>query len=328
VLERKMPVVMYADREREIRRALDLGEEFQLRVIIAGGGESWKLADRLKKIGVPVLLSLNFPRRTTVAMPEADPEPLRILRDRVEAPGTPAKLAAARVPFAFQSGFMTSIADFLPNALKTIENGLAKDEALRALTLRPAEIFGVADRLGSIETGKIANLTVTRGDLFDRNTRIAYVFIDGRPVDLRPAPPPEPSRATASGTWTVNVDLGQGQVGITLILQQEGERLRGSIQGGLGTGEIANASVSKGEIRFTVPLNVGGQTVEATFQGTIAGQEMKGSVNIPGRAPGSFTGTQPPLPKPPEIGMYIFGTGLEDPGTKRCIPGCFKMNFS
>ena len=124
---------------------------------------------------------------------------------------------------------MTNITDLLSNANKTIENGLQPLDALRAFTIWPAEILGVKDQLGSIEVGKIANLTVTRGDLFDRNSRIAHVFIDGRPVDLRPAAAPGgPGQGsnTLAGTWTVIVNLGQGDRTITLTLQQEGERLR------------------------------------------------------------------------------------------------------
>jgi hypothetical protein len=304
VLEGRIPVVMYADREREIQRALDLASEFKLKVMIAGGLESWKLADRLQKENVPVLLSLNFPKRTTAAVPEADPESLRVLRERVAAPKTAGKLASAKVRFAFQSGGVTPITDFVANAAKAIENGLSKDDALKAFTIRSAEIFGVADRLGSIETGKIANLTVTRGDLFDRNSRVTHVFIDGRPVDLRPATPPAggPGQSMSAGAWTLAVDLGQGELAVTLTLQQEGERVRGSIQGALGTVDIANASVGPaGEIRFTAPVTLEGQTTEATFTGTITGNEMKGAVNITGRAPGSFTGRRaapaaPPVP--------------------------------
>jgi imidazolonepropionase-like amidohydrolase len=301
VIEGRVPVVMYADREREIERALDLAEEFKLKAIIAGGLESWKLAERLQKTNVPVLLSLNFPKRTTAAMPEADPEPLRVLRERVEAPKTAGKLANAKVRFAFQSGGITPITDFVPNAAKAIENGLSKDDAVRAFTIRAAEIFGVADRLGSIETGKIANLTVTRGDLFDRNSRVTHVFIDGRPVDLRPATPGagQPGNS-ASGAWTLAVDLGQGELAVTLTLQQEGDRVRGSMQGALGSVDIANASVgSSGDVRFTAPVTLDGQTTEATFTGTINGNEMRGAVNIPGRAPGTFTGRRAGAPAPP-----------------------------
>ncbi|MGB7922252.1 MAG: amidohydrolase family protein, partial [Pyrinomonadaceae bacterium] len=295
VITRAMPVVMYANSEREIRRALDLAEEFNLRVIIAGGAESWKVTTRLRERDVAVLLSLNFPKRTTAAASEADPDPLRVLRERVDAPKTAGRLAAARVRFAFQSGAMTNMADFLKAAAKAVEQGLARDEALRALTIRPAEILGVADRLGSIEVGKIANLTVTRGDLFDRNASIRYVFIDGQPVDLKPVTQEtQAGAAGASGTWTFNVNLGEGEMAATLTLQQEGERLSGSIQGALGSGQISNGSAgASGDIRFSVAINVGGQTSEATFTGTINGNQMRGTVEIVGRAPGSFTGTRP-----------------------------------
>lgn len=298
VIEGRMPVVMLANSEREIIRALDLASEFKLKLIIAGGQEADRVANRLAKQNVPVLLSLNLPRRTTAAIPEADAEPLRVLRARVEAQQTAGKLAKAGVRFAFQSGSMTNISELLVNANKTIENGLQQADALRAFTIWPAEILGVRDQLGSIEVGKIANLTVTRGDLFDRNSRITHVFIDGRPVDLKPPTPGDRSggegRNALAGTWTVMVNLGQGERTITLTLHQEGERLTGSISGSFGAGEISNGSASNtGEVRFTVPVNVEGQTKEATFTGTLANNQIRGNVAIVGAAPGTFTATRP-----------------------------------
>jgi imidazolonepropionase-like amidohydrolase len=301
VVDGRMPVVMLANSERENNLALDLANEFKLKLIIAGGQEADQVADRLAKQNVPVLLSLNLPRRTTAAMPEADPEPLRVLRERVEAQQTAGKLAKAGVRFGFQSGSMTNISELLANANKTIENGLQPLDALRAFTIWPAEILGVKDQLGSIEVGKIANLTVTRGDLFDRNSRITHVFIDGRPVDLRPPTPaggPGPGaglgRFALAGTWTVVVNLGQGDRTITLTLQQEGERLNGSISGPLGAGEISNGSASStGEVHFTVSVNVEGQTKEATFTGTLANNQIRGNVAIVGMQPGTFTATRP-----------------------------------
>ena len=297
VVEGRMPVVMIANSEREISRALDLANEFKLKLIIAGGQEAEQVADRLAKQNVPVLLSLNLPRRTTAAMPEADPEPLRVLRERVEAQRTAGKLAKAGVRFAFESGSMQNISDLLVNANKTIENGLQPLDALRAFTIWPAEILGVKDQLGSIEVGKIANLTVTRGDLFDRNSRITHVFIDGRPVDLKPPSTPGgpgQGRFALAGTWTVTVTLGQSDRTITLTLQQEGERITGSISGPLGAGEISNGSASNtGEVRFTVSVNVEGQTKEATFTGNLANSQIRGSVAIVGMQPGTFTATRP-----------------------------------
>ncbi|HEX6731032.1 MAG TPA: amidohydrolase family protein [Pyrinomonadaceae bacterium] len=292
VLEGRLPVVMFANSQREIARALDLSEEFKLKTIIAGGREADFLTDRLAKQNVPVLLSLNLPRRTTAAIPEADPEPLRVLRERVAAQQTAGKLARARVKFAFQSGSLANMSELLPNVGRTIANGLSAEDALRAFTIWPAEIFGLTNQLGSIETGKIANLVVVRGNIFDRG-RVTNLFIDGKPVDLRPPTGAGDTRSTVTGSWTVSIDFGQGATTSTLNLQQEGETVRGVMQGPLGSRDIANGSVSAaGEVKFSVPLNIEGQTREGTFTGTLSGNEIRGAVNVEGRAPGTFTATR------------------------------------
>lgn len=95
VLNREMPVAFNVNTEREIIRVLDLAKEFNIKAIIVGGQESWKAADRIKAQNVPVLLSLNFPKRTAAASLEADPESLEVLRSRVETPKGAARLAAA-----------------------------------------------------------------------------------------------------------------------------------------------------------------------------------------------------------------------------------------
>src|SRR5215831_6620869 len=182
VLARTVPVVLEASTAREIERALDLAKEFNLRVIIAGGEEADLVAARLKAENVPVLLSLNFPRRPA-ASPDADPEPLRTLRARVEAPKLAGKLEKAGVKFAFADGGLSTWSDYLANAGRTAENGLTPDQAIRALTLSPAEILGLSDRLGTIEVGKVANLTLTRGDLF--TGRVSQLFVDGNVVEVR-----------------------------------------------------------------------------------------------------------------------------------------------
>ena len=296
VLDGRMPVVMFANSEREIARALDLAEEFKLRSIIAGGREADRVAERLAKQNVPVLLSLNLPRRTTAALPEADPEPLRVLRERVEAQQTAGKLARARVKFSFQSGSM-NMSDLHANAGRVIANGLSSEDALRAFTMWPAEIFGVTNQLGSIETGKIANLVIARGNLFDRGTRVTQIFIDGRPVDLRtsPATGGGETRPNLDGSWTVVINSGQNPINATLNIEHEGDVIRGVMQGPAGSRNISNASVSaSGEVRFTVTIDAGGETREATFTGTLSGNEIRGTVNVEGRPPAPFTATRSP----------------------------------
>src|SRR5208282_22483 len=108
------------------------------------------------------------------------------------------------VKFAFYSGGITTPKDIVKAAKKSIDAGLAPEAALRALTLAPAEIFGVADRLGSIEKGKIANLVVTDGDIFEEKTKIKMIFVDGHKfTPHEPDRPTEPPKGDITGKWTL-----------------------------------------------------------------------------------------------------------------------------
>ncbi|HXD48316.1 MAG TPA: amidohydrolase family protein [Gemmatimonadaceae bacterium] len=290
VLSRQIPVIMEASSQREIERALDLAKEFSLRPIIAGGEEADLVAARLKAENVPVLISLNFPRRPQ-ASPDADPEPLRVLRARVDAPKLAAKLQAAGVKFAFEDGRLTNWSDFLANAGRSVDAGLTADQAVHALTAAPAEIFGVSDRLGTIETGKVANLTVVRGDLF--GGRVTQIFVDGTPVDVR-TPQGSAAANVAAGTWTVTVTLDEGEKPVTLALQQAGDQLRGNIQGALGSSQISNGSVDgSGVVQFTASVTMVAGTEEAKFSGTVAGNTIRGTVAIVGHPQGTFVGSRP-----------------------------------
>lgn len=291
VLAKEVPVLMHVDSEREIDRALDLANEFGLRAYIVGGEEAWKLSDRLKRESVPVIATLNFPRPPANVSADADPEPIRVLQSRVDIPRNPGKLAAAGVRVAFTSSGV-SMSDFLNNVRKAVEVGLTRDQAIRALTLTPAELFGVADRVGSLEPGKIANLTVVRGDVFDPGSRVTQVFVDGRMMTVRP-PTGSNAASAASGQWTITATFPEGDRTITLNMRQEGEVLRGSIQGALGSAEISNGSLSRDSLRFTVPVTLQETSEEATFTGTLTGNVMRGTIQIIGHTPGTFIGTRP-----------------------------------
>ena len=183
VLDGEVPVIFQANTEREITRALGLAAEFGLKPIIAGGAEAAEVAGELKAAGASVIFDIDFPRRTAptgaaarAAAEDAPPESMSTLRSRVEQPRGPGRLAAAGVPLALHSG--GEFDDFIANLRRAVEAGLDRSAAIRSLTIEPARIFGVADRLGSIEAGKIANLTIVSGDLFD-DGRVARLFIDG-----------------------------------------------------------------------------------------------------------------------------------------------------
>jgi imidazolonepropionase-like amidohydrolase len=187
------PVLFPAEGRKDIERALKTGREIGVPVILYGAQRAYEAVDMLGAAGVPVLVNLDWPKPARDGDPEAVPD-LATLRAWEHAPSTPARLHAAKVRFAFYTGGLTDPNDARSNVKKAIDAGLPAEAALRAFTLSAAEILGVADRMGSIEAGKIANLVLADGDLFDPATRIRKVIVDGRPFDRF-----EPTRRVAAG---------------------------------------------------------------------------------------------------------------------------------
>jgi imidazolonepropionase-like amidohydrolase len=179
----RLPVVYRADTVREIERALEMTRAFKLQTIVTGAREADQLASDLKIVNAKVIFNLRYPERLKSLAPDAD-EPIRVLRERADAPKAPAALEKAGILFAFESGGMEEPKDFVKNAAKAVKAGLAPDAAIRALTINAATIAGAAERVGSLETGKLANIVVTDGDLFGEKTTVKHVFVDGRPVRI------------------------------------------------------------------------------------------------------------------------------------------------
>jgi len=181
-------VLLPAGRKVEIDRMIRFGKELKTPVILYGGAEAWRAAESLKAAGVPMLINLKWPERER----DGDPDfldSLRTLETREMAPAGPAALAKAGVRFAFYSGGVERPADIRKAVKKAVDAGLANEDALRAMTIDAARIYGVDDRLGSLENGKIANLFVTDGDWLAEKTTVKMVFVDGKKFEPTPAPP-------------------------------------------------------------------------------------------------------------------------------------------
>ncbi|MCS6874916.1 MAG: amidohydrolase family protein [Pyrinomonadaceae bacterium] len=299
ILEGKMPVIFNANTETEIIRALNLAKEFNIKAIIAGGQEAWKVADRLKAQNVPVLLSLNFPKRTAIASEEADPERLETLRFRVETLKCAGRLEKAGVRFAFQSGGIQNYAEIWTNLNRAIENGLSKEAAIKALTLGAAEILGVSDRLGSIETGKIANLVLVRGDLFAKDRVFTHTFVDGKLFEIKQREDRSNQTATSTnvnltGVWNLTIEAMGQSLPATLNLNQQGNTLSGTLQTAVtGTTNIKEGKVTADGFSFLLDINFGGNQVEVTVTGKVTGNQMSGSIQSQ-QGTFSFSGTRTP----------------------------------
>ncbi len=172
VIRGQLPVLVFADRARDIRNAIEFCDKQKLKMVLAGGAEAYKVKDLLRSKSVPVIL------RPTLSLPiDEDDAYDRLLSQ-------PAELSAAGVKFALGS-FDNSFARRLgQQAANAVAYGLPYDEALKAVTIYPAEIFGVADQVGTLETGKLANIIVTNGDPLEITTDVKFLFIKGQQTSM------------------------------------------------------------------------------------------------------------------------------------------------
>ena len=168
VVRGEAPVIIKVDKAADIEKAIEWVEERGLeRVSFSGVAEGWRVADRIAAAGIPCLVGpvLSIPTRQS---------------DRFDkAYANAGLLKDAGVEIAIRSGETENTRNLPFHAGFAAAYGLGKEDALRAVTIGPAQIFGVADQLGSLETGKRASLIVTDGDPFEPSTEIRHVFIDG-----------------------------------------------------------------------------------------------------------------------------------------------------
>jgi len=172
-IKAEMPVMITALTAQEIREALDFADEFKLKPILVGANEAWKVADLIKNKNASVILGgvLDLPAK------DADPYDANY--------ATAAVLAKAGVKFAFTTGDSAHVRDLPFIAGMAGAFGLSKEDALKGVTLYPAEILNLQTQLGSISEGKLANIILADGDPLETLTKMKYVFIAGKPIELK-----------------------------------------------------------------------------------------------------------------------------------------------
>jgi hypothetical protein len=231
VVRGQLPAFFAASNENEIRRAVDIGKEFDLKVTIVGATEAFRAVDVLKGAR-PLVVSVDFPQAVEVTGWAYRGAQRRELNDSATRDAAVRKIVEANAAALHKAGLKFALApgalrpnDFIANVRKAIAAGLPREVAVEALTIRAAEVAGVADQLGSIEPGKIADLVVSDGPPLAENARIRTVFVDGIDHDVIPASPATRGQraggggpagrgggeaAQVAGTWTLTVASPNG----------------------------------------------------------------------------------------------------------------------
>ncbi len=206
--------------ENFLFRAHALAKEFGLNAWIMGSGSEYRRLEAVRQSRLPLIVPLNFPDEPKLATPEESRQvSLENLRHWYLAPENPARLAQAGITMALSS--FGSEKEFLKNLRTAVERGLSEQEALAALTITPARMLGIENRYGTLEKGKAASFFIADGNIFEHDSKILEVWVDGTQYPVVP-PSHKPE-----GNWLISSQ--QELDGISIEIKSRNNRLSGSI---------------------------------------------------------------------------------------------------
>ncbi|UII32432.1 amidohydrolase family protein [Fulvivirga ulvae] len=312
VIDKQIPVVFKAEDVLSIQRVIDLKSQLGFNLMLAEIKQGWDISEKLKNSGAKLFLSLDLPEmKEEKSMPDTtkttdknvelkadkDPEKQRLQARKDETIKKhyqqPALLQSQGVEFGF-STFEAKPRDIKGNLSKLIENGLSEDAALSALTTTPARLLGLSSTMGTLDIGKIANLVITDKSYFDKESKVKYVFVDGKIFEYKDEPVPKKNGETVrvTGKWTYNTETPQGvHTGDIVINGEEGD-YSGTISSTISgdTNDLSNISVDGDQLSFSFTVVIEGNAVlvevivtveEGSFEGTMTAGDY-GSYPIEG----------------------------------------------
>lgn len=280
VVEKK-PLIFNCANLEDIKRAIRITEEFKLNSYISGANEAWRAVDWIKKAQIPLFVSLDYkPPNMSKYVRQGD----ALKKDAEENiyPANASNLYKNGVKFALTSLGLSKSADVLKNLRKVIKAGFPEDEALKAMTIYPAEYLGIESLVGSLELGKIANVVLTSGKIFGEKSTVRKVFVDGILFEVKQTPEKEESTLLdISGKWKAVVDSPMGAMDMTIEFIQDGSHIIGSFTSEMGKWEITDGILSGKELTFSISADIMGQSMAMEFSGTVDNESLEGDISFP-----------------------------------------------
>ncbi|MBZ0257437.1 amidohydrolase family protein, partial [bacterium] len=272
VLKGDEPVLVDSNTLHHGWQADAIADEFDLKLWRLGNGREYQYLDQYKNNKTPLILPLNFPKAPRVETYEETLDiRLTALRHWDWAPSNPAKLDEAGVKFCLTTSRMDA-SDFYANLRQAIERGLSEETALAALTTRPAALLGIDKQLGTLQKGKRAHFVITDGCLFEKETKIHEVWIDGQQhVYYRP-PQAEPA-----GAWDIAIAQAAGLPdSLTMELSGDAPKISGSIYQGTDEIKFEFKELDGQRIAFSFNAKKLNATGVYQFSGTVRNEDISG----------------------------------------------------
>ncbi len=279
----KKPIFFNCANLEDVKRASRLIKEFKLNGFLTGANEAWRVADLVKTLRVPLLVTLNFkPPFSSIYVNQGE-EKKKKAEEEIY-PANAASLHKQGIPFALTSIGLRNSSDILKNVQKAIKAGLPQEEALKAMTIIPAQFLGVADFLGTLESGKIANVILTSGEIFGEKTKVQRVFVDGLAFEVKEPPKKaQPTTLDLTGKWTATISGPMGEMEVPILeIQQDGNSISGTISSEMGQWDISDGILSGNELSFSISATIMNETIELVFNGTAEKDSFEGEISFEG----------------------------------------------
>jgi imidazolonepropionase-like amidohydrolase len=276
--QRSQPVIFEIDSDLNFLRVQKVANEFKLNWMVLGSGYEYRVLDAIKRAGVPLILPVDFPEAPKVETPE---EAMAVNLDQLShweaAPGNPKWLREAGVNFSLTTNGLKNPSDFSERIRKALEAGLEIDDLLAALTVQPAKLLGVDQKLGTVDAGRLANLVVTDGELFGEKTKVVDVWISGKPHNIKKGIEVHPA-----GTWNLTLTAPDNEAfHLQLALKGEAEKLSGSIQRDSLKVDLQKAKIDNRRLVISFKGDSLGFAGMVRMSGAISEQSISGHGELP-----------------------------------------------
>ncbi len=280
--------------ELSLIRADRLADEFGIPVIHAGSGREYIALKQIKATGAPIILPVNYPRKPEIKT-LADEHDLSLaeLRHWEWAPSNASLLNKAGISFALGTHKLKKKSTFLKNVRLAVRRGLPKDKALAALTTIPADICGISEKAGTLEKGKLANLVICDGDLFEDEAIIHSVWIQGKEFEFTPIPPVD---------MRGDYEFSLNDLTIKMSITGRETKLKGEFTAGEKKGKLTHIEFDENKLDFSIQLDTLGFDGLIRFSGRFDKGVINGWMSLADGTRASWTATRVSefVPKPDE----------------------------
>ena len=301
VIDKRVPVLFKADRYLDANRVLTLQKDLGFNVVLGDVKDGWDMINKIKAANAKVFLSLDLPDavkeekkddKKEEAKKPVDAEKEALEKRKAESIAQHTSQASVFQKAGVSFGFSTASAktkDIQANLRRMIAAGLTEDQALAALTTTPAQMLGIADRVGTVDNGKIANLVISDKPYFNEKAKVRYVFVDGvmhkyevKEEKKADAKNGNGKKVDPNGKWSYTTETPQGTSTGVIKIKNEGGSYSGTITSSMSgqETELSSIVVEGNSMTFTFGFNAGGGTMNIDVSLTIDGSDFEGTMSV------------------------------------------------